>query len=301
MSESARKKIQTPHDNLILLPREVEKMLKNAGEAELKVLIYLFAKGDYTPGEAARELSLSVGDVDAAVAFWRGAGIIALSSAKEVKKNASAVNLYQTYDSEILSTAVEKDKEFKSVCDMIGDLFGRLLNKNDYNSLYYLYDYAGMPADFICGVAEFCSQEKKLSMQYMMKTALGLCDDGIDSYEKLEQHLARREKARTSIGMLRKLCGLGERELTTKENEFVSHWFMQWDMPFDLIKHAYEKTINGIGKVQLSYMNTILKSWHDNGFHTIEDVEKNDKKEAVESSFDADEFYEAAVKRSMNV
>lgn len=300
MSESARKKIGTPNDNIILLPRQVEKLLKNAGAAELKVLIYLFAKGDYTPCEAARDLGVSVGEVDAAIAFWRGAGIIELSSAKEVKKSVSGVNLYQTYDSEILSNAVEKDGDFKSVCDMIGDLFNRLLNKNDYNSLYYLYDYAGMPADFICGVAEFCSQEKKLSMQYMMKTALGLCDDGIDSYEKLEQHLARREKSRTNAGMLRKLCGLGDRELTTKENEFISHWFMQWDMPFDLIKHAYEKTINAIGKVQFSYMNTILKSWYDNGFKTIEDVEKNDKKESVESSFDTDEFYEAAVKRSMN-
>ena len=262
-------------------------------------MIYLFATGDYAPGETARELRLTVSDVESAVSFWRGAGIIELYTAKEAKKIGS-VNLYQTYDADILSAAVEKDDDFKNVCDMIGDLLGRLLNKNDYNSLFYLYDYAGMPADFICGVAEFCSQEKKLSMQYIMKTALGLHDDGIDSYEKLEQHLAHREKARTSTGMLRKLCGLGERELTTKESNFVSNWFIKWDIPFELVRLSYEKMINAIGKVQLSYMNTILKSWYNNGYKTLEDVEKGDAKESVESSFDTDEFFEAAVKRSRN-
>lgn len=300
MSDLSRKKINTPNDNLIMLPREVEKMLKNAGAAELKVLLHLFAKGDYTPGEAAHELGLNVTEVEAAVAFWRGAGIIELSSAKEIKKNSSSLNLYQTYDSSILSSAIEKDNDFKNVCEMVGDLLGRMLNKNDYNSLFYLYDYSGMPADFICGVSEYCSQEKKLSMQYIMKTALGLCDDGIDTYEKLEEHLARKEKSRTNIGMLRKLCGMGEREFSTKERECVNRWFMTWDTPFELVKSAYEKTVDATGKVQFPYMNSILKSWYESGFKTVEDIKLGDKKESVESSFDTDEFFEAAVKRSMN-
>ncbi|PKM62824.1 MAG: hypothetical protein CVU97_03260 [Firmicutes bacterium HGW-Firmicutes-21] len=297
---SARKKINVPNNDFIILPRAVEKLLKNAGAAELKVLLHLFASGEYTTGEAARELGLSVSEVESAVAFWRGAGILELSSVKDTKKSNTAVSLYQTYDSDILSAAVEKDSDFKSVCDMVGDLLNRLLNKNDYNSLYYLYDYVRLPADFICGVAELCTQGKKFSMQYMMKTALGLCDDGIDSYEKLEEYLARREKSATSTGMLRKLCGMGDRELSPKESEFVNRWFLQWNIPFELVKLAYEKTVDATGKVQFSYMNSILKSWYESGFKTAEDVRAGDKKEAVESSFDTDEFFEAAVKRSMN-
>ncbi len=300
MSVSARKRISVPADDLIILPRSVEKLLKNAGEAELKVLIYLFAKGDYSPGEAARELGLSESKVESAVSFWRGAGVIELSSVKNAKKSGSQVNLYQTYDSKILSEAVEKNNDFRSVCEMVGELLGRLLNKNDYNSLYYLYDYVGLPADFICGVAEYCTGGKKFSMQYMMKTALGLNDDGIDSYEKLEEHLSRKEKSKRNTNKLRKLCGMGERELTAKESEFVDRWFLTWSLPFELVKLAYEKTVDATGKVQFAYMNSILKSWNENGFKTTDDVKAGDKKEAVESSFDEDEFFEAAVKRSMN-
>lgn len=298
---SARSKVKTPCEDLIILPRDVQKHLKNAGEAELKVIIYLFANPEYTPGEAARELGLSVSEVEAAVAFWRGAGIIEFTDAKASKKAAASnISLYQNYDSEILSSAVEKDSEFRELCNTISDVTERILNKNDYNSLFYLYDYVGLPSDLICGIAQYCKQEKKFSMQYMMKTALGMYEDGIDSYEKLEQLLARKEKAKSGIGMLRKLCGMGDRELSVKENEFVNNWFVKWDMPYELIKLAYDKTVDNTGKVQFSYMNSILKCWYENGYRTEEDVRAGDKKECVESSFDADEFFEAAVKRTMN-
>lgn len=298
---TARSKVKTPCESLIILPREVQKHLKNASESELKVLIYLFANPDYTSGEASRELGISVSDVEAAVAFWRGAGIVELATASASKKTPPAnVSLYQNYDSEVLSAAVEKDGEFRELCNAVGDLTERLLNKNDYNSLYYLYDYVGLPADLICGIAQYCKQEKKFSMQYMMKTALGMYEDGIDSYEKLEQLLARKEKARSSINMLRKLCGMGDRELSAKENEFANNWFFKWDMPFELIKMAYDKTVDNTGKVQFSYMNSILKCWYENGYKTEEDVKAGDKKDCLESSFDADEFFEAAIKRTMS-
>lgn len=297
---AARSKVKTPCEDLIILPREVQKHLKNATDVELKVLIYLFANPDDTPGEAARELGFTVGDVEAAVAFWRGAGIIELTGTKESKKNTSNISLYQNYDSDVLSNALEKDSEFRELCNTIGDLTERILNKNDYNSLYYLYDYVGLPADLICGIAQYCMQEKKFSMQYMMKTALGMYDEGIDTYEKLEQLLAKKEKAKTGIGMLRKLCGMGDRELSAKEAEYANNWFIRWDMPFELIKLAYDKTVDNTGKVKFSYMNSILKCWYENGYRTVEDVKNGDKKECVESSFDADEFFEAAVKRTMS-
>lgn len=298
--KSARKKVNTPKDNLILLPREVEKLLKNTGAAELKVLLYLFARGDYTPAEAARELGLTASEVEAAVAFWRGAGILELSAKKSGPRKQSSVNLYQNYDSQILSVAVEKDKDFRNICDLVGEQLGRLLNKNDYNSLFYLYDYVGLPADLICGIAEYCTQEKKFSMQYMMKTALGMYDDGIDCYDKLEEYLAQREKSKTNIGKLRKICGMGDRELSPKESEFVTKWFTQWDMSFELVKYSYEKTVDATGKVQFAYMNSILKSWYESGYKTLEDIKLGEKKDSAESSFDTDEFFEAAVKRSMN-
>jgi hypothetical protein len=48
-------------------------------------------------------------------------------------------------------------------------------------------------------------------------------------------------------------------------------------------------------------MNSILKSWYEKrGYRPKRFVKAGDKKDIVESSFDADEFFEAAVKRTMN-
>lgn len=69
---------------------------------------------------------------------------------------------------------------------------------------------------------------------------------------------------------------------------------------------AYEKTVDSIGKVKLAYMNKILESWFEKGYQTPEDV-NNDrqapkKKDGAEagSSFDADDFFAAAVKKGMS-
>ena len=103
----------------------------------------------------------------------------------------------------------------------------------------------------------------------------------------------------SNIGKLRRLCGMGERELTTKEKTLFDCWFGEWNFPFDTVKLAYEKTIDTTGKLSTTYMNGILRRWHENGFETIEDVQKGEasRNAGVESSFEGDEFITAALKR----
>ena len=51
-------KIKTPSDNLILLPMEVLPRVKNASAAELKVLLYLYAKKECSSPELAQQLGM---------------------------------------------------------------------------------------------------------------------------------------------------------------------------------------------------------------------------------------------------
>ena len=57
------------------------------------------------------------------------------------------------------------------------------------------------------------------------------------------------------------------------------------------------------GKLSYAYMAKILENWHINGIKTLEDAEKSleeykGKQKLQMSSFDTDEFFEAALKRS---
>ena len=293
--------ISTPADSLILLPREVLNHIKNASAEELKLLLCVFADPEISLSDAARELNMTVAQAESAFAFWRGAGIFTESSGKK-KKAASDTSSYRNYDSATLSQAISVNEGFKLVCRVAEQNMGKQLTKNDFSAFFYLYDFCGLPAEVICGIIELCCSMGKKNTQYIYKKAIALYDDGIDSYEKFEKYLARRELINSNIGKLRKLCGMGERALTSKEQKFCDCWFGDWGFSFEMVELAYEKAIDSTGKLSMVYMNGILRRWHESGHETPEDVSNGDtgNKSGTVSSFEGDEFIEAALNRGFD-
>ncbi len=293
--------IKTPSDGLILMPKEVLQQLKNATAEELKVLVYFFAEPNSDITSAARELGITVAQTEKAVAFWRGAGIFTESEAPK-KQVSSDTSAYRNYDSATIADTLNNDNEFAMVCRIASDKLEKMLTKNDHSSLLYLYDFVRIPAPMICGIIEDCCANEKKSLQYIFKKAVALYDDGIDTYEKFEAYLARREAINSEIGKLRRLCGMGDRALTSKESKTFDCWFGEWNLPFDMIKLAYEKTVDNTGKVSITYMNSILRRWHESGFASVEDVNTGEasRTAGAESSFEGDEFIEAALNRGFD-
>lgn len=293
-------KIRTPDDQVILLPRDVLERLKEASGAELKVLLYLYARKEAETPEMASQLGISPSEVEAAAAFWRGAGLFEPDDSAPKKPLPASTSLFRNYDSRTISTHLDENKAFRACCDLVAEKLGKQLTKNDYSSLLYLCDYVGLPPEVVSGITEYCVSRGKPSMQYLMKTAFSMYEkDGIDSYDKLEKHLAHLEQVRTGVEQVRRLCGFGARELTTKESDILNRWFGEWDLRMELVRLAYEKTVDTLGKVSLSYMNAMLKRWYENGLATPEDVEARDRKPEANSAAgytDSDEFFEAALK-----
>lgn len=293
--------IKNPAEDLIILPKEALSHIKGASADELKTLIYLFAESDCNPSDAARELGMTKAQIEAACAFWRGAGIFVESSGKK-KAVASDTSVYRNYDAATLANAVESNADFSLVCRVATDNLEKQLTKNDISSLFYLFDFVRIPAPIICGVIEFCCQNGKKSLQYIFKKATALYEDGIDTYEKFEEYLARRAAVNSSIGRLRKLCGMGDRALTSKETKLFDCWFGEWGFPFETVELAYEKTVDSTGKLSTTYMNGILRRWHEEGYVTVEDVKNGDKgpSAGANTSFEGDEFIEAALSRGFD-
>ena len=296
-------KIKTPVDNLILLPMEVLPRVKNASATELKVLLYLYAKKECSSPELAQQLGITPADADAAVAFWRGAGIFEEDTSVPQKAVPPSTSLFKSYDSQTIASYMEEDTAFRSCTALVAETFGAgILNKNELSSLLYLYNYVGLPAEVIGGIAEYCKSKGKTSMQYLMKTALSMYEkEGIDTYEKFEQYMIVMEKRNADSTRLRTMLGFGERALSAKEKDFFAHWLEEWCLPFELISLAYEKTVDNLHKVNLAYMNAMLKRWYECGFTTPEDIEIGDAKAKAEKSSDAsygdsDAFFDAALK-----
>ena len=82
--------------------------------------------------------------------------------------------------------------------------------------------------------------------------------------------------------------------------EMYNNWVKVWGFFFLLIKEAYDRCINSIGKYRASYVNSILLRWHQSGIKTLEQAKADEKpkqkkqkptdSDTGNSSFDIDEL-----------
>ncbi len=273
--------------------------LKSYNEAELKVLLYIAQEGVADPARLASKLSIDHAEADGAVAKLIEEGLLCPSEDK-IKKPAK--NISSNYDSEDLADAIDSDDGFKAVTNFTCDILGKQLNRNDLNTLYALYDYHGMSAEMICGVVEYCVSTEKRNMSYIFNTALAIQADGITSYDELEGYVKSKRTVNTKAARFRKLCGIGNRELTAKERSYTERWFGEMKYSFDVVKRAYEITIDRIGELKLPYMSKIIEQWYAKGVRTLDDAEKLDKKHAEAKTAengdeDMEKFFSAARKK----
>jgi DnaD/phage-associated family protein len=91
-----------------------------------------------------------------------------------------------------------------------------------------------------------------------------------------------------------------DRELTTREKKFIEKWVMTFGYGMDVIKKAYEKNADATTDPTPAYTNAILERWNKEGLKTLAEIESaENQKLPGEGSFDTDDFFEAALKRSM--
>lgn len=229
------------------------------------------------------------------------------------------------YPAEELARIIRETEGLRPTLDECARIAGKIFSEHECAQLAALYDAYGLDGAYLMTVFMYCKTMGKTSVSYVVKTALGLYDDGIRTVEELEAHIAARERSRDNEYRIRKLFGLGERALTAKEKEYIESWLTAWNMPLDVITRAYEITIANIEKPRMSYINKILSGWYENGIRTIEAVDAaeaayrekqnaqsiaqtgenrsaDQNKEAAgqNASYDIDEFLELAMKRSFD-
>lgn len=80
----------------------------------------------------------------------------------------------------------------------------------------------------------------------------------------------------------------------------------------EIVRMAYEITVNATNEPSLNYANAILERWNADGLRTVEEIQnylaeakaKKEGKAAAKAelgnSFDTDDFFEAALRRSFS-
>ena len=285
-----KRKYSSSINDVMLLPRSALEFLKEASAIELKVLIYISSQnGVFENEDVCEALNVTESELSSALGFWRGAKVLRIGDAKE------------------LAEAKTNDSAFATVCEFFSSQFNKAtLTRADLNSLYYLYQYVGIPCELICEYIDYCAKNGKRGTQYLVKTSLGFYEDSeLDTTEKFREYLSLREVADENVNKMRQLLGIGGRALTTTQKQYFTRWFEERQHTFELVRYAYEITVDKIDKPNLKYMDTILERWFSQGILTVEHAEKDRESYKKENegenndTFDFDEFLAIAKNRDI--
>lgn len=298
---SAKKMVRLTADvgNCFVMARISTEQLKSFSEAEIKVLLYVAQEGVCDPSRLSSKLAIDSAAAEKAVESLKAGGLLDFADDK-AKKGGKAH--YSQYDGEDLADAVDADEGFRAVTNYATEILQKQLNRNDLNTLYSLYDYYGFGADMVCGIMEYCVSLGKGNLSYIFNTAVNMQKDGIVSYDALEGYIKAKRTADSKAARFRRMCGIGNRELTAKERSYTDRWFGEMKLSYDLVKKAYETTVDRIGELKLPYMSKIIEQWYAKGVRTVDDAEKYDQKhketKAAESSeYDIEKYFTAAAKK----
>ena len=221
------------------------------------------------------------------------------------------------YTSVELADLLESRKEVSDCLRECQNIWGKIFNTHESNMMLGFVDYLGLEWDYILTLLAFCAREQdkrgmKRSLRYVENLAFSFYDEGVTDLPALQEKIRRVEQTAEVEGSLRRMFGMGERALTPAEKKKFSTWLYDYRYGLDIITRAFEVTVDAKGSPNMKYMDAVLANWNRDGLRTLSDIEasearfqaqkteKQTKKTGndCQSSFDTDDFFAAAVRRS---
>ena len=315
-------------DKIISVPGEaVMSSLSSLSENDLRVLLYICADAGFRAdtesdrAKAIKTLDMQWAAIEKSVSALSAFGIIEVPGTetlpeleiKDKKTKASVKADRPVYSKDETSDIICRNDELKKLInDDIPRITGKAVSYEESMIVVSMYDYLRMTPGMITKIIKYCCENNMYSFRFVERTAYSLYDADITDEAGIDAFLEHENAVGKTTAEVRQLFGIGSRALISKEKQLIKQWIDTYGYGMDMINLAYEATITSINEPSLDYAGAILKRWHDRGFRTPADVksadsskEKITKKKSgkgaaknADSSFDADEFMDAALKRS---
>ena len=272
--------------------------VKGADEIDLRILsaILLCADGEGCAhlSELEEALELDYADIAASVKYWKGAGIIGTAPSKggqaDPERDANPIRRcgVESYTTDEL-VAVLESNDRSGFIDAAQIALGRIFNKNEVAKLIGIADQLGFEEEAVLAILSYCTRIGKGSLSYAEKVALTFCDEEIFTASEVHSRIDALEKRNDAIEKIRSLYGFGGRALSATEKKLFTSWVEEFKFDIDIIRLAYDITVDSTQSAAPKYTNAILKKWHENGLGTLSEIEayiesEKDKKQIAATS-----------------
>lgn len=260
----------------LVIPEQDWRKLLAAGSGD-GALLYLYFRAGGHPEQAESALRMSQARLDCAAASLKQLGL--WPETPKVLRPAAP----PSYTEQDLIREMRQENGFPQLVGEAQRRLGRVLSNEELKVLLSLYDYLGLSEDVLSILISYCIQRARArgnprmpSMHAIEKEAYHWADLGIDTMEEAAAYTQLQLERQTKAGRIRQILQLGDRKLTPGEEKLVLQW-MDWGFGEPEIAKAYEKTCMNTGGLKWPYLNSILKSWHEQGLHTVQAIEAGDK------------------------
>lgn len=309
------------------VPEDLCALLDKADEGDTRVLIALLMLADKETGEVSpsaigEALSMDIGDVRASLKLWKGAGMIEESTAQDrtetkAKKTEKAIQgahrggaveksgATDDYSSRELADIMESRIVTPALVDEAQRILGKMLRTYDIGILVGIVERLGFEEEAVLLILNYMVGKGKKTMRYAETFAMALYDEGITDTVSVSERINKMERSGEVIQKIKGFYGIGERALTASEKRFFTAWTEKYAYDADVIKIAYDITVDNTQKPVPKYTNAILEHWYTEGLRTADEVRRYLDRQSAErkdggvaKSYDTDDFFEAALQRS---
>jgi DnaD/phage-associated family protein len=247
----------------------------------------------------AEILGLLETDVLGALEYWHEVGLISLNAIDghgnfsiEIKESQALIQPYgrnQEKD-EVLnyttstpenSPIPEKEQREDIIDPMLKEismLMGRPLSSADAEKFLYFKEKYRFPEEVIILLVQHCVLKGKTNMRYIETVAINWESRGFKTIELAQENIKNHEDKWLNYRKVLTYLGISDKDVPKPQEDLLEKWFYSYGFTTDMILKACDISFNTLGKVEMGYINGILRTWEKDKIKTLEDVSKNELK-----------------------
>lgn len=269
--------------NIVLPAQQADRLIgRGDGDAALLYLCLLRADRGVTAQELQRRLKWSQLRLHAAETALQKLGLIDRPPEQKPPEPAQERPVYTADD---LTDLLTGDAGFRMLVPQTEEKLGKRLKTADLQILAGLYDDLGLPADVIYLLVCHCvarSEERygpgrRPTLRQIEKEGYHWAQRGLFDQESASRYLRDWNVRRSAMSRYMQVLGLGDRRPVESEERYITDW-MDKGFPPETVALAYDKTVFYKKELNWRYLNGILRRWHENGWHTEEEVRQSDSR-----------------------
>lgn len=253
----------------------INEFLPQATGDDVKVYLFglklcaSFQEEDNSLDTISKVLSMTKDKVKSSFLYWQEMGLVQIVSQEPFEVKFLPI---KSHSGSVKIRNKEKYADFnKHIQDVIS---GRMISTNEFNEYYVLMEVYHIEPMALVAIARYCVEYKNnaVGYPYILAVARSFANDGIKTYDSVEEKFKQNELSRGETKMVLSAMGI-KRDADIEERNLYNKWTSKFGFTHGVIVQV-AKTVKKGGFYKL---DEVLTKYFEQKLLTSEDIENFSK------------------------